>query len=173
MVCIPGGEPLLHPQIERDRRGAGRPQEVHLPLHQRPAAEGEDRPLQAEQVPDLQRPHGRPAGPPRLRRLPRGQVTTSPSRASREAVKRGFRVTTNTTLFDGADPKSVRGVLRRDDGPRRRGHDALARLHLRQGPRPEALPRQAPRTTRAVRARSSATARRAGSSTRARCSSNS
>jgi hopanoid biosynthesis associated radical SAM protein HpnH len=25
-----------------------------------------------------------------------------------EAVKRGFRVTTNTTLFDGADPKSVR-----------------------------------------------------------------
>jgi hopanoid biosynthesis associated radical SAM protein HpnH len=26
----------------------------------------------------------------------------------REAVRRGFRVTTNTTLFDGADPKSVR-----------------------------------------------------------------
>jgi hopanoid biosynthesis associated radical SAM protein HpnH len=26
----------------------------------------------------------------------------------REAVKRGFRVTTNTTLFDGTDPKSVR-----------------------------------------------------------------
>lgn len=26
----------------------------------------------------------------------------------REALKRGFRVTTNTTLFDGADPKSVR-----------------------------------------------------------------
>ena len=26
----------------------------------------------------------------------------------REAIRRGFRVTTNTTLFDGADPKSVR-----------------------------------------------------------------
>lgn len=26
----------------------------------------------------------------------------------REAVKQGFRVTTNTTLFDGADPNSVR-----------------------------------------------------------------
>ena len=26
----------------------------------------------------------------------------------REAVQRGFRVTTNTTLFDGADPNSVR-----------------------------------------------------------------
>ena len=29
----------------------------------------------------------------------------------REAVKRGFRVTTNTTLFDGADPVSVRGFF--------------------------------------------------------------
>src|SRR6202451_664905 len=29
----------------------------------------------------------------------------------REAVKRGFRVTTNTTLFDGADPKSVRSFF--------------------------------------------------------------
>src|SRR5947207_15594366 len=29
----------------------------------------------------------------------------------REALKRGFRVTTNTTLFDGADPNSVRGFF--------------------------------------------------------------
>jgi hopanoid biosynthesis associated radical SAM protein HpnH len=29
----------------------------------------------------------------------------------REAVQRGFRVTTNTTLFDGADPKSVRAFF--------------------------------------------------------------
>src|ERR1700689_3183739 len=29
----------------------------------------------------------------------------------REAVAKGFRVTTNTTLFDGADPKSVRGFF--------------------------------------------------------------
>ena len=29
----------------------------------------------------------------------------------REAVARGFRVTTNTTLFDGADPKSVRAFF--------------------------------------------------------------
>jgi hopanoid biosynthesis associated radical SAM protein HpnH len=29
----------------------------------------------------------------------------------REAVKRGFRVTTNTTLFDGADPNSVRAFF--------------------------------------------------------------
>jgi len=29
----------------------------------------------------------------------------------KEALKRGFRVTTNTTLFDGADPKSVRSFF--------------------------------------------------------------
>ena len=29
----------------------------------------------------------------------------------KEAVKRGFRVTTNTTLFDGVDPNSVRGFF--------------------------------------------------------------
>ncbi len=29
----------------------------------------------------------------------------------REAVQRGFRVTTNTTLFDGADPESVRAFF--------------------------------------------------------------
>ncbi|HEY6254094.1 MAG TPA: adenosyl-hopene transferase HpnH, partial [Candidatus Angelobacter sp.] len=29
----------------------------------------------------------------------------------REALKRGFRVTTNTTLFDGADPNSVRAFF--------------------------------------------------------------
>src|SRR5207237_956910 len=31
--------------------------------------------------------------------------------AVREALQRGFRVTTNTTLFDGADPKSVRAFF--------------------------------------------------------------
>src|SRR5205085_2799689 len=31
-------------------------------------------------------------------------------------------------------------VLRRDDGPRRRGDDALARLQLREGPRPGPFP---------------------------------
>ena len=31
--------------------------------------------------------------------------------AMREALQRGFRVTTNTTLFDGADPNSVRAFF--------------------------------------------------------------
>ena len=29
----------------------------------------------------------------------------------KEAVKRGFRVTTNSTFFDGTDPNSVRALL--------------------------------------------------------------
>ena len=66
--------------------------------------------------------------------------------------KRGFRVTTNTTLFDGADPEQRARVLRRDDGARRRGHDAFARLHLRQGARPEALPGHGAKTRRLFRA---------------------
>ena len=79
---IPGGEPLLHPQIKRDRRGARRAQEVHLPLHQRAAAEGEARPVQAEQVPDASACTwtGR-GGAPRLRRLPRGHVRHGASTA--------------------------------------------------------------------------------------------
>jgi hypothetical protein len=61
----------------------------------------------------------------------------------REALRRGFRVTTNTTLFDGADPKRSR-LLRRNDGPRRRRHDAFARILLRQSARPETFPRPRP-----------------------------
>ena len=33
---------------------------------------------------------------------------TKPSKQSVLALQRGFRVTTNTTLFDGADAQSVR-----------------------------------------------------------------
>ena len=38
VVSIPGGEPLMHPQIAEIVAGLGRAQEVHLPLHQRAAA---------------------------------------------------------------------------------------------------------------------------------------
>ncbi len=40
MVSIPGGEPLMHPQIDEIVDGPGRAQEIHLPLHQRAAAQG-------------------------------------------------------------------------------------------------------------------------------------
>ena len=60
----------------------------------------------------------------------------------RAAVAAGFRVTTNTTLFDGADPNSVR---RHFDQLMEAGveHDGLARVHVRQGAGSEALSGQA------------------------------
>jgi len=51
---------------------------------------------------------------PRFLRLPRGGYELA-IEGIREAVKQGFRVTTNTTLFDGADRKRAR-VFRRNDG---------------------------------------------------------
>jgi len=42
--------------------------------------------------------------------LPRGGYDLA-IEGIREALKQGFRVTTNTTLFDGADPNSVRGFF--------------------------------------------------------------
>ena len=66
-------------------------------------------------------------------------------RAIKAALKRGHRVTTNTTLFDDANPERVQKVLRRDDGAGRRRHDDLARLQLSKGAGPAAFP-QASRT---------------------------
>ena len=62
------------PADRRDRRRPGRAQEIHLPLHQRAAAEGKAGPVQAEQVSDFFRPHGRPARAPRFLRLPRRRL---------------------------------------------------------------------------------------------------
>src|SRR5208282_6191034 len=52
----------------------------------------------------------------------------------KEALRRGFRVTTNTTLFDGADPTSVRAFF---DEMMELGIEGmmLSRLLLRQGAR--------------------------------------
>ena len=36
--------------------------------------------------------------------------------AMKEAIAKGFRVTTNSTLFDGADPVGVRRFFDDDDG---------------------------------------------------------
>ena len=55
-------------------------------------------------------------------------------------MKRGFRVTTNTTLFDGADPNSVRGFF---DEMMELGVEGMMispGLLVRQGSRPGAFP---------------------------------
>src|SRR5688572_3340416 len=69
-----GGGAALAPADRPDRRGAGRAEEVHLPVHERAAAEGEAAPVSADEIPDVQRAHGRSAGTPRLRGVPRGRV---------------------------------------------------------------------------------------------------
>src|ERR1035441_4483525 len=54
----PGRGTAAAPADRRDRPRPGGPQEVHLPVHQRAAAEAETPPVPAEQVPYLFGPHG-------------------------------------------------------------------------------------------------------------------
>ena len=74
MVSIAGGEPLLHPDIDRMIARAAQAEDLRLPLHQRRAAEAQARPVHAVAVLLLGRPHRRPAGAPRRRRLPRRRL---------------------------------------------------------------------------------------------------
>ena len=141
MVSIPGGEPLLHPQMPEIVAGlVARKKYVYMCTNAL-AAEREAAPLQAEQISLLLRPRGRPARAPRFLCLPRRWIRHRDGRHQGSASQRGFRVTTNTTLFDGADPNSVRAHFDELMEARRREHDGLAGLLLRQGPRPEALSR--------------------------------
>ena len=69
----------------------------------------------------------------------------------------------------GRQPRAGAAVLRRDDGPRRRGDDGLAGLQLLEGARPGALPPQAA-GARAVPHGSCRARSGAGASTSRRCS---
>jgi hopanoid biosynthesis associated radical SAM protein HpnH len=107
MVSIPGGEPLMHSQIDKIVEGlVARKKYIYLCTNALLLKEKLDlfkpsKYLTFSVHMDGQKEHHdfsvcREGG----YELAVGGV--------REAVKRGFRVTTNTTLFDGADPKSVR-----------------------------------------------------------------
>lgn len=110
VVAIPGGEPLLHPQIVeivdglvargkyvylctnalalKDRLDEFRPSKYFsFSVHMDGLKEHHDFAVCREGVYDIA------------------------ADAIREALKRGFRVTTNTTLFDGADPNQVRAFF--------------------------------------------------------------
>src|ERR1700677_3893951 len=94
MVSIPGGEPLMHPEIDKIVEGlVARKKYIYLCTNA----------LLLKEKLHLFKPSR--------------YLTFSVCKEGgyemavdgiREAVKCGFRVTTNTTLFDGADPKSVR-----------------------------------------------------------------
>jgi hopanoid biosynthesis associated radical SAM protein HpnH len=110
VVSIPGGEPLLHPQVDEIVKGLIErkkylylctnalllKEKLHLfkpskyltfSVHMDGQKEHHDFSVCREGGYDLA------------------------AEGIREAVKRGFRVTTNTTLFEGADPKGVRAFF--------------------------------------------------------------
>jgi hopanoid biosynthesis associated radical SAM protein HpnH len=107
MVSIPGGEPLLHPKIKEIVEGlVARKKYIYLCTNALLLKEKIDlftpsRYLTFSVHMDGQKEHHDFS-------VCREGGFDIAIEGVREAVKRGFRVTTNTTLFDGADAKSVR-----------------------------------------------------------------
>jgi len=104
VVSIPGGEPLLHPEIDRIVRGLiERKKYIYLCTNA----------LLLEEKLDLFEPSRYLSFSVHMDGLEKEHDfsvcrdgTYKIARAAIEkAIARGFRVTTNTTLFDGADPK--------------------------------------------------------------------
>ncbi len=110
MVSIPGGEPLLHPQIAEIVEGlVARKKYIYLCsnallLKEKIHLFKPSKYLTFSIHLDGQREHHD------LSVCLEGGYDKA-FEGVREAVNRGFRVTTNTTLFDGADAKSVRAFF--------------------------------------------------------------
>jgi hopanoid biosynthesis associated radical SAM protein HpnH len=110
MVSIPGGEPLMHPQIKEIVEGlVARRKYIYLCTNALLLEEKIDlfkpsKYLTFSVHMDGQKDHHDFA-------VCREGTYDIAVAGIREAVKRGFRVTTNTTLFDGADPNSVRAFF--------------------------------------------------------------
>jgi hopanoid biosynthesis associated radical SAM protein HpnH len=107
MVSIPGGEPLMHPEIDKIVEGLiARKKYIYLCTNAL---------LLREKI-DLFKPSKYLSFSVHLDGEKEHHDFSVCKEGGyelalegvREAVRRGFRVTTNTTLFDGADPKSVR-----------------------------------------------------------------
>ncbi len=110
MVSIPGGEPLLHPQIDEIVKGlVARRKYIYLCtnallLKEKLHLFTPSKYLTFSVHMDGQKEHHDFA-------VCREGGYDIAVEAVREAVQKGFRVTTNTTLFDGADPNSVRAFF--------------------------------------------------------------
>jgi hopanoid biosynthesis associated radical SAM protein HpnH len=110
MVSIPGGEPLLHPQIKEIVEGlVARKKYIYLCTNALLLKEKIDlfkptKYLTFSVHMDGQKEHHDFS-------VCREGGYDIALDGIREAVARGFRVTTNTTLFDGADPVSVRAFF--------------------------------------------------------------
>lgn len=110
MVSIPGGEPLLHPEIKEIVEGLiARKKYIYLCTNALLLKEKIDLFTPSKYLTfsvhmDGQKDHHDFA-------VCREGTFETATAGIREAVKRGFRVTTNTTLFDGADAQSVRAFF--------------------------------------------------------------
>src|SRR6202789_2870953 len=107
MVSIPGGEPLIHNEIEKIVEGlVERKKYIYLCTNA----------LLLKKKIDLFKPskyltfsvHMDGGKADHDEAVCRDGVYEIALEGIKEAVKRGFRVTTNTTLFDGANPERVR-----------------------------------------------------------------
>lgn len=107
MVSIPGGEPLIHPEIDKIVEGlVARKKYIYLCTNA----------LLLKRKLDLFKPTkyltfsvhmDGPREEHDIAVCREGTYDTA-IEGIKEAVKRGFRVTTNTTLFDGAHPERIR-----------------------------------------------------------------
>jgi hopanoid biosynthesis associated radical SAM protein HpnH len=110
MVAIPGGEPLMHPEIHKIVEGlVARKKYIYLCTNALLLKEkiGNFKPnkyLTFNVHMDGQREHHDFA-------VCKEGGYDEAVEGIKEALKRGFRVTTNSTLFDGADAKSVRAFF--------------------------------------------------------------
>jgi len=110
MVSIPGGEPLMHSQIEKIVEGlVARKKYIYLCtnallLKEKLHLFKPSKYLTFSVHLDGQKEHHDFS-------VCREGGYDLAVEGIREALKKGFRVTTNTTLFDGADPKSVRAFF--------------------------------------------------------------
>src|SRR6202008_4565414 len=110
MVSIPGGEPLMHSEIEKIVEGlVARKKYIYLCTNALLLKEKLDLFKPSKYLTfsvhlDGQKEHHDFS-------VCREGGFELAVEGVREAVKRGFRVTTNTTLFDGADPKSTRAFF--------------------------------------------------------------
>ena len=127
IVSIPGGEPLLHPQIDEIVAGlVARKKYIYLCTNALKLEECLDQ-FTAVEILFVLGPHGRPARRARPRRLPRGRVRHCRAGHSPRDGRRLPRDDQHHVVRH-ADPAPAPRLLRRDDGPGRRGDDALARL---------------------------------------------
>jgi hopanoid biosynthesis associated radical SAM protein HpnH len=110
MVSIPGGEPLMHPEIDKIVAGlVARRKYIYLCTNALLLKEKIDLFQPSKYLTFSVHMDGQ-AEHHDLSVCREGGYELAAA-GIREAVKRGFRVTTNTTLFDGADANSVRAFF--------------------------------------------------------------